>query len=210
MDDAAERYLEELRRNLRPLPEDERSEALREIESHIAEGQADERPTAAVLAGLGDAKTLARAYVVDYHLRRVPREGALGSVGRFVLSSVFVSGTGLLSLIVVPLLALLTSIAGLMAVTTPVLGILRTFGVSGIEMGVSGAGRCRSCGASLHPWCSPGCLPSWHGLGTSSWEDIRGWYWQAIAGYYRSALFLGRVQLPMTMIRCEFASTHLL
>ena len=55
MDDAAKRYLEELRRNLNPLPEDERSDAVREIESHIAEGQAHGRPTASVLAGLGDA-----------------------------------------------------------------------------------------------------------------------------------------------------------
>ena len=69
MDDAAERYLEELRRNLKPLPEDERSDAVREISSHIAEGEADGRPTASVLAGLGDAKTLGRAYVADYHLR---------------------------------------------------------------------------------------------------------------------------------------------
>ena len=136
MDDATERYLNELRRNLRPLPEDERSDAVREIESHIAEGQAHGRPTAAVLGGLGDARTLARAYMADYHLR-VPREGALGSVSRFVLSSVFVSGTGLLSLFVVPMLALLTTLAGILAVVTPVLGVLRTFGVAGIVMGDS-------------------------------------------------------------------------
>ncbi len=133
MDDAAERYLDELRRNLGPLPEAERSDAVREIESHIAEGQADGRPTAAVLAGLGDARTLARAYVADYHLR-VLREGALGSVARFALSSVFVSGSGLLSLFVVPFLVLLT----ILAVAMPVLGILRTFGVAGIVMGDSG------------------------------------------------------------------------
>jgi len=138
MDDAAERYLDGLRRNLRPLPEDERSEAVREIESYIAEGQADGRPTAAVLAGLGDAKTLARAYVADYHLR-VPRGGPLGSMSRFVLSSAFVSGTGVLSLFVVPMLALLTFLAGLLAVATPVLGVLRTFGVPGIVMGDSGS-----------------------------------------------------------------------
>jgi Protein of unknown function (DUF1700) len=123
MDDAAERYLDELRRNLGPLPEDERSDAVREIESHIAEGQADGRPTASVLGGLGDARTLARAYVADYHLR-VPRDAKLGSLSRFVLSSAFVSGTGLLSLFVVPLLALLTPLAGLLAVATPVLGVL--------------------------------------------------------------------------------------
>jgi uncharacterized membrane protein len=137
MDDAAERYLDELRRNFGSLPEDERSDAVREIESHIAEGQADGRPTASVLGGLGDARTLARAYVADYYLR-VPRDAKLGSLSRFVLSSAFVSGTGLLSLFVVPLLALLTSLAGLLAVATPVLGVLSTFGVPGIVMGDSG------------------------------------------------------------------------
>ena len=90
-----------------------------------------------MLAGLGDARTLARAYVADYHLR-VPREGMLGSVSRFILSSVFVSGTGLLSLFVVPLLAVFTALAGLMAVVSPVLGVLRTFGVPGIVMGETG------------------------------------------------------------------------
>jgi hypothetical protein len=123
MDDAAERYLDELRRNLGSLPGDERSDAVREIGSHIAEGQADGRPTASVLGGLGDARTLARAYVADYHLR-VPRDAKLGALSRFVLSSTFVSGTGLLSLFVVPLLALLTCLAGLLAVATPVLGVL--------------------------------------------------------------------------------------
>src|SRR5215217_9517289 len=91
MDEAAERYLDELGRNLRPLPEAERSDAVREIESHIAEGQADGRPTAAVLAGLGDAKTLARAYVADYHLSE-PRAGALGSEERRVGKSVDLGG----------------------------------------------------------------------------------------------------------------------
>jgi hypothetical protein len=43
-------------------------------------------------------------------------------LGAFVLSSAYVSGTGLLSLFVVPLLALLTLLAGLLAVVTPVLG----------------------------------------------------------------------------------------
>jgi uncharacterized membrane protein len=93
MDDAAERYLDELRRNLGRLPETERSDAVREIESHIAEGRADGRSTEAALAGLGDARTLARAYVADYHLR-VPRGGTLGSAARLILSSVFVSGSG--------------------------------------------------------------------------------------------------------------------
>lgn len=181
MDDVAERYLDELRRNLRPLPEDERSDAVREIESHIAEGRADGRPTEAVLAGLGDARTLARAYVADYHLR-VPRSGALGSVARFVLSSAFVSGTGLLSLFVVPLLALLTSLAGLLAVASPVLGILRTFGVPGIVMGDSGGWQVPTL------WSFPVSVALAAAFAVLAWagyELLRGYLRLVLAGYRR-------------------------
>jgi uncharacterized membrane protein len=181
MDDAAERYLDELRRNLRPLPEEERSDAVREIESHIAEGQADGRPTAAVLAGLGDARTLARAYVADYHIR-VPRGGALGSVARFVLSSAFVSGTGLLSLFVVPMLALLTALAGLLAVVTPVLGVLRTFGVSGIVMGDSGGWQVPVL------WSFPASLVLAAAFAVIAWAGyklLRGYLRLVLEGYRR-------------------------
>jgi uncharacterized membrane protein len=179
MDDATERYLDELRRNLRPLPEDERSDAVREIESHISEGQADGRPTAAVLAGLGDARTLARAYVADYHLR-VPHEGKLGSVPRFVLSSAFVSGTGLLSLIIVPLLAFLTFLTGLMAIVTPILGVLRTFGVQGIEMGDSGGWQVPTL------WSFPAALALAVAFAILAWVGyklLRGYLRLVLAGY---------------------------
>ena len=181
MDDAAERYLEELRRNLKPLPEDERSDTVREIESHIAEGQADGRPTASVLAGLGDARTLARAYVADYHIR-TPRGGALGSVARFVLSSAFVSGTGLLSLFVVPMLALLTALAGLLAVVSPVLGVLRTFGVSGIVMGDSGGWEVPVL------WSIPASLVLAAAFAVIAWAGyvlLRGYLRLVLTGYRR-------------------------
>lgn len=181
MDDAAERYLNELRRNLGPLPDDERSDAVREIESHIAEGKADGRPTASVLAGLGDARTLGRAYVADYHLRE-PRSGGLGSVSRFVLSSVFVSGTGLLSLFVVPLLALLTSIVGVLAVATPVLGILRTLGVPGIVMGDAGGWQVPTL------WSFPASLALAAGFAVLAWAGyrlLRGYLRLVLAGYRR-------------------------
>src|SRR5215203_4159554 len=165
MDDSAERYLDELRRNLRPLPEDERSEAVREIESHIAEGQADGRPTAAVLAGLGDAKTLARAYVADYHLR-APRGGVLGSVSRFVLS----------------MLALLTSLSGLLTVVTPVLGVLRTFGVHGIVMGDAGGWQVPIL------WSFPASVALGVAFAVLAWAGyklLRGYLWLVLAGYRR-------------------------
>ena len=179
MDDAAHRYLDELRRNLRPLPEDERTDAVREIESHIAEGQADGRPTASVLAGLGDARTLARAYVADYHLR-VPRDVKLGSVSRFVLSSAFVSGTGVLSLFVVPMLPLLTFLAGLLAVATPFLGVLRTFGVPGIVMGDSGGWQVPTL------WSFPASLAFAAACAVLAWAGyklLRGYLRLVLAGY---------------------------
>jgi uncharacterized membrane protein len=181
MDDVAERYLQELRRNLKPLPEDERAEAVREIESHIAEGQADGRPTAAVLAGLGDAKTLARAYVADYHLQ-VPREGPLGSVAHFVLSSVYVSGTGVLSLFVVPLLALFTFVVGLLAIVMPIAGVLRTLGVHGIVMGDSGGWQVPTL------WSFPASLVLAAVFAVLAWAGyklLRGYLWLVLAGYRR-------------------------
>ena len=185
MDDAAERYLDELRRNLGPLPEAERSDAVREIESHIAEGQADGQPTEAVLAGLGDARTLAGAYVADYHLR-VPRDGALGSVARLILSSAFVSGTGLLSLFVVPLLALITTLAGLLAVVSPVLGVLRTFGVPGIEMGDSGGWQVPTL------WSFPASVALGAVCAVLAWAGYR-----VLRGYLRLVLAGYRRLLPM-------------
>jgi uncharacterized membrane protein len=185
MDDATERYLEELSRNLGPLPEAERSDAVREIESHIAEGRADGRSTEAVLAGLGDARTLARAYVADYHLR-VPREGALRSAAHFVLSSAFVTGTSLLSLFVVPLLALITTLAGLLAVVSPVLGVLRTFGVPGIEMGDSGGWQVPTL------WSFPASVALGAVCAVLAWAGYR-----VLRGYLRLVLAGYRRLLPM-------------
>ena len=134
-----------------------------------------------MLAGLGDAKTLAKAYVADYHLRG-PRDGALGSVSRFVLSSVFVSGTGVLSLFVVPMLALLTFLAGLLAVVTPVLGVLRTFGVPGIVMGDSGGWEVPTL------WSFPASLVFAATCAILAWAGyklLRGYLRLILAGYRR-------------------------
>jgi hypothetical protein len=104
-------------------------------------------------------------------------------------------GDGLLSLFVVPLLALLTALAGLLAVASPVLAVLRTFGVPGIVMRDTGAGRCRPCGASLRPWRSARPAPSWHGRGTRCCAATCGWCWRATASSCRCAAFPGREQL---------------
>jgi hypothetical protein len=119
--------------------------------------------------------------VADYHLRE-PRNGALGSVSRFVLSSAFVSGTGLLSLFVVPMLALLTSLAGLLAVASPVLGVLRTFGVPGIVMGDSGGWQVPTL------WSFPASVVLGAAFAVLAWAGyklLRGYLRLVLAGYRR-------------------------
>src|SRR5262245_37973888 len=69
---ASQRYLDVLRASLASLPEADRNDAVREIESHIALARADGLPLAAVLARLGDPRTLARAYETNYLLEQQP------------------------------------------------------------------------------------------------------------------------------------------
>ncbi len=61
-DPLAEAYLSNFRQALRSVPEGERNDVVREIESHIAESRAGGASTADVLRQLGPAEKLARAY----------------------------------------------------------------------------------------------------------------------------------------------------
>lgn len=69
---AAGRYLQRLERELAALAGRERADILREIEDHLADAQAAGRPLAEVLAALGPADALARAYAVELALNRPP------------------------------------------------------------------------------------------------------------------------------------------
>jgi F-type H+-transporting ATPase subunit beta len=69
---ASQRYLDVLRASLASLPEADRNDAVREIESHIVLARADGQPLAAVLARLGDPRALARAYETNYLLEQQP------------------------------------------------------------------------------------------------------------------------------------------
>src|SRR5439155_10961116 len=74
----SQRYLDELRRHLTRLPQAERDDAVQEIESHIADARAAGMPLAAILARLGTAPSLARAYEADYLLHlHLPTEPEL-------------------------------------------------------------------------------------------------------------------------------------
>jgi hypothetical protein len=112
----------------------------------------------------------------------VPRDGALGSVARLVLSSAFVSGTGLLSLFVVPMLALLTALAGLLAIAMPIAGVLRTFGVPGIVMGDTGGWQVPTM------WSFPASVALGAACAVLAWAGykvLRGYLRLVLAGYRR-------------------------
>jgi F-type H+/Na+-transporting ATPase subunit beta len=68
--EAVQRYLAELQRHLARLPDAERDDAVREIASHITDARAAGTPLMVILARLGEAYALARAYEADYLLRQ--------------------------------------------------------------------------------------------------------------------------------------------
>jgi hypothetical protein len=86
------------------------------------------------------------------------------------------------SLVVVPLLALHTSLAGLLAVASPVLGVLRTFGVPGIVMGDSGGWQVPTL------WSFPVSVALGAAFAVLAWAGyklLRGYLRLVLAGYRR-------------------------
>lgn len=125
-----ETYLMTFGDRLRHIPEGERLDAIREIDSTIADGLADGLSEAAILNRLGDPVRLARAYQSDYLLLR-EWKAPLKKIWHLLS---FYSTTGLLSAMIVPLLATIAYGFGIVALTAPIAGLLRTFGASWISM----------------------------------------------------------------------------
>lgn len=124
-------YLEKLNRYLEKLPDEERMDAVMEIESHIAEGIAKGQPEAVILSRLGDPRKLAKAYRSEHlmgHLKVKSFRDVLAQIG-------FYCTTGLLSVMVIPVLATIAYGFGLCAILMLIAGILRTFGATWINMG---------------------------------------------------------------------------
>lgn len=126
-------YLDKFYGLLEKLPEEERLDAVREIESHIAEGLAHGQPEREILVRLGDPRKLARAYRSEYIL-----ENNQGRTFKEKLALIrFYCTTGLLSVTVVPVLAVIAYGFAFCAVLIVAAGILRTFGATWINMGIT-------------------------------------------------------------------------
>ncbi|MFB6363591.1 DUF1700 domain-containing protein [Paenibacillus elgii] len=124
-------YLEKLYQLLEKMPKDERLDAIREIESHIAEGVAGGQSEDAILARLGDPRVLAKAYRSEYMMEKGPAKRSFANV---MMMAGFYCSTGLLSIMVIPVLATLAGGFGFSAVLALIAGFLRTLGVPGIHM----------------------------------------------------------------------------
>jgi uncharacterized membrane protein len=136
MDERTTRYLGELERELRKLPARDREDALREIRSHLQEASESGTPSPVTLARLGSPRNLAAAYMGDY---LSARESSLPTRAlRVAAVGAYVFGTTFSSLFVVPILAASAFIFGIAGVVTPILGLMRTFGATWIQMDVPG------------------------------------------------------------------------
>ena len=124
-------YLDKLNACLHKLPEEERLDAVREIESHITEGILGGQPEAAILARLGDPRKLAKAYRSEYLSQNISfsYKYVFGLIG-------FYCTTGLLSVMVVPVLATIAYGFGFCAALIMLASFIRTFGVTWITMDI--------------------------------------------------------------------------
>ncbi|MWV42866.1 DUF1700 domain-containing protein [Paenibacillus sp. HJL G12] len=125
-------YLEKLNRYLEKLPDTERQDAVMEIESHIAEGIANGQPEAVILSRLGDPRRLAKAYRSEHMAERM----SVKSFKDLLTMIGFYCTTGLLSIMVIPVLATVAYGFGFCTILIVLAGILRTFGMTWINMNI--------------------------------------------------------------------------
>lgn len=132
MNPLVKNYLETLDRGLKKLPEKDRLEIVHEIKSHIAEGIRNGQLEPVILEKLGDPRKLAKAYRSEHLLQQNPTS----SMRKILRMIGFYSTTGLLSVIIVPILATIVYGFGFCTVLVILAGIIRSFGVTWIQMDI--------------------------------------------------------------------------
>ena len=133
MDERIRHYLQQLGNELRRLPESERLDALREIQSHVEDEVNGGTDVDAVLAGLGQPKVLARSYLSAYHLDHLS-PGTPPNLPTTISAMAFFASAGVGGLFIVPSLGLMLLVLGLTSVVAPLAGVARALGVHGVTM----------------------------------------------------------------------------
>jgi hypothetical protein len=152
---------------------------VREIGSHIADAEAAGQASAAVLAKLGTPKDLARAYIADAYLQEgVARRGVA-----FMGVAAFVAGSGLVSLVVVPFLAVLAVTFGFTAVGSPFIGLAQLLGVIPDNQGVVYWGEPVSKTWVLPLTLAVSAVSA--AIAWGSWRALRWYTVRVLSGYQR-------------------------
>lgn len=105
MDAKLEKYLDTVDKHLKPLPVSERVDIVKEVKASMLEMQAEGLQSDAILARLGDAKDLARAYLGD-----LLAESSGFSMTRVLTVFAFYSLVGFSGMIVIPCLAIMAPV----------------------------------------------------------------------------------------------------
>lgn len=117
-------YINELRENLKELPEEQKEDIVREIEQHIADSIAAGREESVVLDRLGTSKVLAKSLAGEYYAKN----------NRILKAIPFFMSTGLESFLMVFLFGGLALLFGAGIIGSIVGGIMRTFGNTTVNM----------------------------------------------------------------------------
>lgn len=130
-----ERYVSRLEAALAGLDAAERAEIVQEIRNHVAEACAAGRPADAVLAALGPADVLARAYALELALN-APDDRRLAGFGRLLAVIALVAAGGFVTFFVVSMLFLAGVGFGAGGLAMMAIGVLEGAGIHlpGVQM----------------------------------------------------------------------------
>lgn len=134
MDTKLEKYLDTIDKHLRPLPASERVDIVKEVKASMLEMQADGVDSEQILARLGDARSLARAYLGD-----LLAESSGFGWQRVLTVCAFYSLVGFSGMIVIPCLAIMAPVFIACGVFCPLVGTVKLLdyllglGIPGME-----------------------------------------------------------------------------
>lgn len=120
MNTKLEKYLDNIDKNLRPLPASERIDIVKEIKSSIIEMENEKLSDEQILERLGNPKYLAKAYLGDL---LASKKGF--SISRFLTVCAFYSVMGFSGMIIIPCLAIIAPTFIFCGIAAPVLGSVK-------------------------------------------------------------------------------------
>lgn len=123
MDKELEKYLEQIDKNLKPLPTSERVDIIKEIKSTMLEMKQEKKTNVEILEKLGSPKDLAKAYLSDLLTKdhNFTKNNLLTVIA-------FYSLTGITGLFVIPILGIIAPVFMLCGILCPILGIIKLLG----------------------------------------------------------------------------------